>query len=128
MECPKCKSTMKELPIETLHGKVVIDQCSNCKGLWFDHGETERLKGDWMAEFADSGDPEVGRKYNQMRDVPCPRCSKTMAHLTVKDQPHIQYEACQDHGLYLDAGEFTDYKYETLMDQFRKLAVAIKGS
>jgi len=57
MECPKCNSAMHEIEIETLHGKVVIDKCERCEGLWFDNGEAEQLKNDWMADFADSGDP-----------------------------------------------------------------------
>ena len=126
MQCPKCNAEMQELSIETLRGKVVIDKCRSCKGLWFDHGEAEQLKSDWMAEFADSGDPKVGRAYNTVRDINCPRCGKPMVQLTVKRQPHLEYEACPEHGVFLDAGEFTDYKYETLMDQFRKLAVSLK--
>jgi hypothetical protein len=42
-----------------------------------------------------------------------------MEKLTDPVQRHIEYEACSEHGMYLDAGEFTDYKYETLMDIFR---------
>mgnify|MGYP000654505730 FL=1 len=61
MDCPKCNSDMQELKIETLYGQVIIDQCNSCKGLWFDNGEAEQLKGDWMADFADSGDPQVGK-------------------------------------------------------------------
>jgi hypothetical protein len=41
-------------------------------------------------------------------------------------QTHIKYEACEEHGLYFDAGEFTDYKYETLMDIFRDFVSVIK--
>jgi hypothetical protein len=37
------------------------------------------------------------------------------------DQPHIWYEVCRDHGMFMDAGEFTDYKNETLADWFRSL-------
>ncbi|MBT7764718.1 MAG: zf-TFIIB domain-containing protein, partial [Gammaproteobacteria bacterium] len=47
MECPKCNSAMHEIEIETLHGKVVIDKCERCEGLWFDNGEAEQLKNDW---------------------------------------------------------------------------------
>ena len=78
MDCPKCNYAMQELKIETLHGQVVIDKCESCSGLWFDNGEAEQLKGDWMAEFADSGDPEVDKSYNTVRDIQCPRCGKTM--------------------------------------------------
>ena len=34
-------------------------------------------------------------------------------------QSHIWYETCVEHGIFMDAGEFTDYKYETLVDKFR---------
>ena len=45
-----------------------------------------------------------------------------MAKVSDPKQPHIWYEACPDqHGMYFDAGEFTDYKYETLLDKFRDL-------
>jgi len=49
-----------------------------------------------------------------------------MEKLTDPLQTHIEYEACSDHGMYLDAGEFTDYKYETLMDIFRDFIFMIK--
>jgi hypothetical protein len=41
-------------------------------------------------------------------------------------QKHIQYEACAEHGMYFDAGEFTDFKYETLMDIFRDFVFALR--
>ena len=69
MICPKCNSAMQELKIETLHGQVVIDKCESCSGLWFDNGEAEQLKGDWMAEFADIGDPELDKPYNTVRGI-----------------------------------------------------------
>ena len=47
----------------------MIDKCESCSGLWFDNGEAEQLKGDWIAEFADSGDPEVGKSYNTVRGI-----------------------------------------------------------
>ena len=43
-------------------------------------------------------------------------------------QKHIQYEACEEHGVYFDAGEFEDYKRETLMDVFRDFVVTLKKS
>jgi len=116
---------MQELKIETLHGKVVIDQCNSCKGLWFDNGEAEQLKGDWMADFADSGDREVGKTYNTVRDIDCPRCDKTMVKLNDPKQTHLEYEACEEHGVFMDAGEFTDFKHETLMDVFRDVVAKI---
>ena len=126
MDCPKCNSNMSEMKIETLHGQVVIDQCDNCKGLWFDHGEAEQLKKDWMADFADSGDPNIGRSYNTVRDINCPRCGETMQKVNDSKQKHIEYEACEEHGIFMDAGEFTDFKHETLLDTFRDMVAFVK--
>ena len=126
MDCLKRNSAMNELKIETLHGQVVIDKCESCSGLWFDNGEAEQLECDWMADFADSGDPEVGKSYNVVRDIQCPRCGKTMKKLNDPKQKHLEYEACEDHCMFLDAGEFTDYKYETLLDIFRDVVASLK--
>ena len=113
---------------EVTYGRnMVRDRCTNCKGIWFDEGEAETLKGKWMSEFIDSGDPEVGRKYNKVEDVDCPRCGKRMLKVSDPKQPHIWYEACEEHGMYFDAGEFTDYKYETLMDKFRDFLIGNRG-
>jgi Zn-finger nucleic acid-binding protein len=116
-----------EHTLTTLSGGVTVDRCTDCKGIWFDVGEAELLKEKWMSDFIDSGDPEVGEKYNEIRDIECPRCGKTMEQLSDPVQKHIQYEACADHGMYFDAGEFTDYKYETLMDIFRDFVFTVRG-
>jgi len=128
MECPKCNSPMKEIKIEILHGSVVIDKCESCQGLWFDHGEAEALKGRWMADFLDSGDPEVGKSYDAVRDVDCPRCGKPMKHMADPNQPHLTYEVCEEHGVFMDAGEFTDYKHETPLDILRGLMALVRKS
>ena len=121
MECPKCHAEMEEV---TYGRNMTIDRCTNCKGLWFDSDEAEALKDKWMSEFVDSGDPEVGKTYDKIEEVNCPRCGDQMQKLADPKQPHIWYEACHKHGMFFDAGEFTDYKYETLLDRFRDL---IKG-
>lgn len=126
MDCPKCNAEMIERPVETLHGKVVIDQCTGCKGLWFDNGEAEQLKKSWMSDFVDIGDQKVGKTYNRVRDIQCPRCSKQMTMIVDAKQSHLQFEACADHGIFMDAGEFTDYKHETLVDKFRDLVAGLR--
>lgn len=39
MKCPKCGMDLQELS----KGKVAVDTCFNCKGLWLDSGELEQL-------------------------------------------------------------------------------------
>ena len=40
MDCPKCKAAMELVTV----ANVEVDRCTNCKGLWFDAGEIDRLK------------------------------------------------------------------------------------
>jgi len=127
MQCPKCQSNMEELQLSTLKGSILIDRCISCQGLWFDIGEAEALKDKWMADFVDSGSPVKGKKHNVIRDIHCPRCGDLMQNMSDPVQSHIQYEACEKHGMYLDAGEFTDYKYETLLDIFRDFVFKLKN-
>ncbi len=72
MDCPKCKVATKEREMRTLQGLVTYDQCTSCKGFWFDTGEAEKLKDQWRPDFIDRGDPETGKEFNKIRDVNCP--------------------------------------------------------
>ena len=49
-----------------------------------------------------------------------------MKTLNDPKQKHFEYEACEEHGMFMDAGEFTDYKYEILLDIFRDAAASLK--
>ena len=118
MECPKCHASMDAV---TYGRNLTIDRCTNCKGIWFDRGEAKQLKGKWLSESVDVGDTEIGKEFNKVDDVACPICGEMMEKVSDPTQPHIWYERCSNHGLFFDAGEFTDYKYETLLDKFRDL-------
>ena len=47
MDCPVCRQAMKPVKI----GEVQIDECRQCKGIWFDKGE--------LAEAKDKADPDL---------------------------------------------------------------------
>jgi len=121
MDCPKCHASMEEV---TYGRDMTVDRCTNCKGIWFDTGEVEKLKGKWMSEFVDTGDPEIGKEHDKIEEIDCPRCGKRMEAVSDDKQKHIWYESCAEHGIYFDAGEFTDFKYETFLDKIRTL---VKG-
>lgn len=40
MNCPVCDDILLE---EIERGNVMIDVCSNCKGIWLDRGELEKI-------------------------------------------------------------------------------------
>lgn len=100
-------------------GDYTVDRCNGCGGLWFDLREHEHIaesKGDVNA--LDTGDPAVGAKQNQNRDISCPMCHVKMLQLSVPDQLHIKYESCPVcYGAFFDAGEFKDYASHTVGEQ-----------
>jgi Zn-finger nucleic acid-binding protein len=103
MRCPKCDEEMEEVTSEG----VVVDRCTGCKGIWFDKGEAEQLSAKWIAEFIDFGNPEIGAEQDSLDTVPCPRCGETMKRFFELDALHLQFEQCDEHGQFFDAGEFT---------------------
>ena len=121
MRCPKCDSAMEKVSFAAFE----VDRCTGCKGLWFDMLKHEDLKKIAGSEILDSGAPDIGKKYNEKKDVPCPVCHIPMVRMVDRNQPHIWYETCHScFGVFFDAGEFRDYKEETFMDYFKDLFAA----
>ncbi len=103
MDCPKCKASMDEISCD----EVLIDRCTKCQGLWFDTGEAESLSDRWVAEYVDTGDPSLGEEMDEIDTIHCPRCSKPMRRFFDISESQLQYEECDEHGKFFDAGEFT---------------------
>jgi Zn-finger nucleic acid-binding protein len=79
---------------------VTIDRCTHCEGIWFDTNELEQLKSIPGREIVDSGDASVGGYWDLEDDIEC----------------------CEQHGLFLDAGEFKDCKKKNWLDFLRDLS------
>ena len=79
------------------------------------------MKREWMSDIVlDFGDAKLGQKLNELGDISCPECSVAMDKTYDSYQRHIWFEACpQCEGVFFDAGEFSDLKYETFMDRVR---------
>jgi len=70
------------------------------------------------------GDAELGKKNSEHTAIICPRCSPKVSMQPEQDkkQAHIHYERCpQCQGVYLDAGEFRDYKDLSIGEFFKSL-------
>ena len=118
--CPKCSAAMGKVTF----GSVVVDRCTQCKGLWFDAREHERLKEMEGSEVIDEPPPgdtgasepptaarPAGAKLN------CPGCHTRLIRMVDHRQPHIHFESCTVcHGVFFDAGEFRDYKEQTVSE------------
>jgi Zn-finger nucleic acid-binding protein len=120
LQCPKCQHGMTAVT----HEGITIDRCTQCEGLWFDGDEAQQLKNIPGGEALDTGGANKGRGYDDRGDIRCPHCHKPMEKSADWKQVHIWYEVCRDHGIFMDAGEFTDFKSNSPLDFFRGL---IKG-
>jgi uncharacterized protein len=125
MNCPKCASPMLKVNFEG----VEVDNCTSCHGIFFDAFEKEQLQRMKGAEAIDFGEPEVGRRFNKVDQINCPRCGSRMIRMVDFDQPHIWFEYCTVcGGSFFDAGEFKDLKHHTLVDFFKDLLVKERRS
>ena len=118
MNCPKCDAEMQVI----MYQNIAVDRCTGCKGLWFDILEHEHLKAIEGSESIDIGSAALGKRFNEVDDIKCPKCSSKMLKMVDAQQPHIWYEGCPScFGVFFDAGEFRDYKEKTVLDFFRDI-------
>lgn len=120
MNCPKCASPMTRVLFHTIE----VDRCTNCQGIWFDEFEKDELKRLRGSEAVDTGNAKLGKKFNQVERINCPRCDSRMIRMVDVNQPHIWFEHCTVcSGSFFDAGEFRDLKDHTIGDFFKDLLV-----
>jgi hypothetical protein len=81
------------------------------------------MREEWMSEAVlDIGNPAVGARLNKAVNISCPDGHGLMEKRSDPEQPHICYEECVTcRFVFLDAGEFTDLKFKTLMDLVRRV-------
>jgi uncharacterized protein len=116
--CPKCRSEMAPVRF----AGVEVDRCGGCGGLWFDLLEQEDLRAASGSEIVDSGNPETGRRFDQVGLIRCPVDGTPMVRMVEKGQPHLWLESCPlCFGTFFDAGEFRDFREESVRDMvFRR--------
>ncbi|MCY2931532.1 MAG: zf-TFIIB domain-containing protein [Planctomycetota bacterium] len=119
MNCPKCSHPMEAVTYKTIE----VDRCTHCQGIWFDMLEAEHLKTMKGSQAIDTGKGKAhDADYNKVDRIDCPACHVKMLRMVDARQPHIWYENCPVcYGLFFDAGEFTDFKEESVLDFFRDL-------
>lgn len=104
-QCPKCDAGLQPTDL----GPVEVDECRECKGVWFDTDELRQAK-----DAADSDlnwmDFEIWKHEARFQSKPstreCPNCQKPMVSLRYGDT-EVEIDYCQScRGTWLDRGEF----------------------
>ena len=123
LNCPKCGG---EFESKTVAEDITVEQCNKCYGLFVPAGMTRKLLANWGPDtMVDTGSDTLGKKYDKVDDINCPKCAVKMDKIEDHTQPHIWIESCPVcSATFFDAGELTDLKEKTLSDWFKRF---IKG-
>lgn len=106
MNCPKCQKTMETKSI----GDIEVDECSHCRGVWFDRGELDKLKTEmepdlrwldfdlwkWKGDFEMTFSP-----------LECPNEHQTPLRTLYFKEVDVRIRFCPvDHGVWLQSGDY----------------------
>ena len=100
MNCPKCNI---ELAKKYYKGMIEVDSCPNCRGMWLDFNELDKLE-----DVAFDDDSRKGSliHHQAKTEFPCPHCGAAMEEFQYRlHDLKLDYCAENDHGFWLDAGE-----------------------
>jgi Zn-finger nucleic acid-binding protein len=94
------------------HGRIELDYCPNCSGVWFDSGELELVleqagrEGSGMLPANILSSLEVKSLEKRRR---CPICNQKMKKATMGKEPGVLTDVCpKGEGLWFDGGELTE--------------------
>jgi Zn-finger nucleic acid-binding protein len=91
------------------HGKIELDYCLNCSGVWFDVEELDLLLEAMQLEGTDISLDNIlnlleAESAEKKRN--CPICGRKMKKATVGHEPEVIIDACsRGDGLWFDSGE-----------------------
>jgi len=106
MNCPECNVVMKK----STAPDVTVDECPQCKGIWFDKCELDRAKDEvdpdlrWM-------DFDLWKKEGEFRVTTppktCPRCLHTDLRALHYAEGDVTIHYCpRCEGIWIHAGDF----------------------
>lgn len=100
MKCPKCNF---ELVQKYYKGMIEVDACPNCRGMWLDINELDKLEDVIFDDDAHKGSLFHSQKKT---DLPCPHCKLPMNEFQYRLYDlRLDYCVQNGHGFWLDAGE-----------------------
>jgi Zn-finger nucleic acid-binding protein len=105
MECPTDGTTLETHTVNSIN----IEECLQCRGLWFEEGELRKAKDesdpdlDWLDFDLWSDQESFATDWSSRK---CPRCGKNMATISYATTGVVVDYCVEGHGVWLDKGEF----------------------
>ncbi len=115
-QCPRCRVALASASLLE-GGRVQVDVCPQCRGIWFDADELQTVLDAAADEQARVDRQLIGALTDRNAGpaevcyVPCPVCSKMMNRCAHGHRSGVVADRCVAHGVWLDGGEL-----ETLFD------------
>lgn len=111
LNCPHCNKQLKRKVIHTVGaGRIDVDYCPACGGIFFDQGEVNRITAKNAEELVQNAKDYKPHIYQN--DHTCPRCGASLRRFfgeSVPDDVHIL--RCPDcSGTWFEADELTRFK------------------
>ena len=106
MKCPRDGTKLSPVRI----GRIVLDKCHTCDGIWCDAGEFEAIRNAKLTEVETQleekyGNPEV-KVVEMDGHMQCPRCDGRLIGMTYAIHLPMRVDRCDEcFGYWLDAGE-----------------------
>ena len=106
MKCVDCPGQLKQVD----YNSIKIEECSSCRGIWFDRGELDKAKDQtdedlrWL-DFDPFGD-EANQFLVDSKNRACPRCSANMDSLSYEKSKVIINKCLVCYGIWVPQGQF----------------------
>jgi uncharacterized protein len=126
--CPKCGGSLDAKIVKIVDDSIEFQQCAGCYGLLVPAGVTRKLMAHWGPETnIDTGSDVLGKKYDSVDDIECPKCKIKMDKIEDPEQTHVWFESCPSCGsTFYDAGELTDLNEKSLSDFFKRFTKGVR--
>jgi len=126
--CPRCDDHPALTRITV--GKVMLNECGKCEGLWVDKFSFEQICTDREQQAAILGPairvplPEGPEKVRYIR---CPECNELMQRMNFAGSSGVVIDLCPQHGTWFDNKELQriiDFIRSGGMDRIREKQIA----
>jgi Zn-finger nucleic acid-binding protein len=110
-DCPRCRTKMQTIALRT-DGRMMVERCEKCLGIFFDPGELEGLIDASVSNVHEVDhermetllEEEIDRERS-VTYVPCPDCGKLMNRKNYGARAGVIVDVCKKDGIWLDGGE-----------------------
>lgn len=112
--CPRCGIHLNRIELH-IEGRLEIDRCERCLGIFFDPGELEALTESSVSKAYEIDHVRLHRiieeecidSPHKATYVKCPDCGQLMNRKNYGSRSGVVVDQCRNHGIWLDGTELS---------------------